>query len=312
MKFLLVKPIVLALIAIVFLGLATGSNPILAQGTPNVEITFPTEGQTLSGVVNVVGTINFPDFLKYEIFLKSGDNLVWVATVFGPVTNGLVARMDTRVFADGTYQLIVRQVHPNSQYEDFAGPMLTLQNNLGAPRPFPEFPTSPLYAPPDGALLRVENCSGTDLEFDYTSPEGFCSADALWIMARHPDDPLCVMEDFVVLPCEYRGTAWGTGEDRAFNYSYIFEAGKIYEILFPGGGQLFINEIPPDDPAVSGAQPAAQQPPAAPQTTNQTLPVSGQATSESAMPFVFAALGLISFLVIGGVIAMRRDKQIVE
>jgi hypothetical protein len=201
--------------------------------------------------------------------------------------------------------------------------MITLDNNLGAPRPHPDIQTSPLYPPFAGALGRVQNCSGTDLEFDYVSPEGFCSHGNLWIMGKMQDQPVCTTVDIFLIPCEYRGTAWGTGDERAYNYSFIAEHGKIYDIVFVGDGRLFINEVPGDDPDPGPIQAASTQPStgqslpvsgqaAVPQITNQTLPVSGQATSESTMPFVFAALGLISFLVIGGVIAMRRDKQIVE
>jgi hypothetical protein len=309
--------------------LALGAMTTSAQGPATVTITSPAEGSTISDIVNVVGSVDFPDFQKYEIFLKIGDQLLWGATVYSPVDNGILARLDTKIFADGTYQLIVRQVHSNSQYDDFLGPMITLDNNLGAPRPHPDIQTSPLYPPFAGALARVQNCSGTDLEFDYVSPEGFCSHGDLWIMGKMQDQPVCTTVDVFLIPCEYRGTAWGTGEDRAYNYSFIAEHGKIYDIVFVGGGRLFINEVPGDDPnpgpiqastqptagqalPVSGQAASAQQPAAAPQTTNQTLPVSGQAAPASGMPFVIVALGLISFLVIGGVIAMRRDKQIAE
>lgn len=276
------------------------------QQMPNVAITTPAAGATVSGIVNVIGTVQFADFQKYEIFYKIGDRLVWGATVYAPVMNGILARLDTKVVADGTYQLIVRQVHSNSQYEDFAGPMITVNNDLEFPRPHPEIQTSPLYPPFAGALARIENCSGVDLEFDYTSPQGGCSHAALWIMGRAADSPICTTVDVLLIPCEYRGTAWGTGEDRAYNYSFIAEHGKIYEILYPGGAQLFINQIPGDNPNPAGVPtPAATAAP-----VNQALPVSGEAAPISRMPFMMAAIGLILFMVVGGIVAMRRGKSL--
>jgi len=285
-----------------------------AQEMPNVAITSPTQGETVSGIVNVVGTVEFPDFQKYEIFYKMGDDLFWGATVYTPVENGILARLDTKVVADGAYQLIVRQVHSNSQYDDFAGPMITVNNDLEVPRPHPEIHTSPLYPPFAGALARIENCSGVDLEFDYTGAEGGCSSAALWIMARDPNSPICETVDVLLIPCEYRGTAWGTGEERARTYSFIAEHGKIYEILYPGGDQLFINEIPGDDPNPEGLPtPAPTQAPIMSQPPQQqALPVSGQAAPISAMPFGLVAAGLILLMVVGGVVAMRREKPSAE
>jgi hypothetical protein len=284
-----------------------------AQEMPNVAITSPAQGATVSGIVNVVGSVEFPDFQKYEIFYKMGDDLFWGATVYTPVENGILARLDTKVVADGAYQLIVRQVHSNSQYDDFAGPMITVNNDLEVPRPHPEIHTSPLYPPFAGALARIENCSGVDLEFDYTGAEGGCSSAALWIMGRDPNSPICETVDVLLIPCEYRGTAWGTGEERARTYSFIAEHGKIYEILYPGGDQLFINEIPGDDPNPEGLPiPTATPGVISSRPAEQALPVSGQAASISTTPFGLVAGGLILLMVIGGVVAMRRERSSAE
>jgi hypothetical protein len=299
--------------------LASDSATVLAQDAATVEITSPADGATVSGIIEVVGSVDFPDFQKYEIFLKVGDNLIWGATVFTPVMDGVLARLDTKIFEDGSYQLIVRQVRTDFNYDDFAGPTITLENNLGAPNPFPEVPSSPLYPPFAGALIRIENCSGVDLEFDYAAAEGTCSPSTLqlplaqdfWIMARPQGDPLCTTIDVLLIPCEYRGTAWGSGEDRAVNYSYIFEHGKVYEILYPGGAQLFINEIPGDDPTPS-AMVAPSPKKAAPAPKEQALPITGRITAEPKILFAALAIGLISFMVLGGVLAMRQGKQPVE
>lgn len=324
MKYLSIRYI-FVILAVLMLSLlvtfASDSATVLAQDEATVEITSPADGSTVSDIIEVVGSVDFPDFQKYEIFLKVGDNLIWGATVFTPVMDGVLARLDTKIFQDGSYQLIVRQVRTDFNYDDFAGPTITIENGLGAPNPFPEVYSSPLYPPFAGALIRIENCSGVDLEFDYAAAEGTCSpastvqiprAQDYWIMARPIDDPLCTTVDVLLTPCEYRGTAWGSGEDRAVNYSYIFEHGKIYEILFPGGGQLFINEIPGDDPTPTGGIApisASSKKPAAPAPQNQALPTTGQIIAESGLLYGIMAAGLLSFMIVGGVLAIRRGKQ---
>jgi hypothetical protein len=48
------------------------------QQMPNVAITSPAAGATVSGIVNVIGTVQFADFQKYEIFYKIGDRLLFM------------------------------------------------------------------------------------------------------------------------------------------------------------------------------------------------------------------------------------------
>jgi hypothetical protein len=198
-----------------------------------------------------------------------------------------------------------------------------------------------LYSPAAGALARVRNCSGDNLEFDYTSPDGFCSADDLWIMFKAQDSPTCPFVDVLLIPCEYRGTAIGQGVDRGATYSFVAEAGKIYELTYPGGDRLFIGEVAGDERADTDTggldldDPARPQPleaveagsdtmaeaaasdtaaeadetPAASEEesaeTSTMLPVSGQGT-ESKTPYAIVAGGLILFLIVGGIIAARK------
>ena len=183
--------------------------------------------------------------------MKAGDNSLHGATGFSPVINGNLAQLDTKTYPDGSYQLIVRAVGTDSNYTDFPGPVFTIQNDLGAPLAHGEVFQSFLYPPMSGmALLRVQNCGGYNLEFDYTSPDGFCSHGNYWMMGKMQDATLCTHEDILVIPCEYRGTAWPEdGQGRALTYSFIAEAGKIYDINYPGGGKLWINETPGDERA---------------------------------------------------------------
>jgi|GEM_PF-1388762 len=212
-----------------------------------VAITSPAEGETISGIITVTGTVDFPDFVKYELFLKTGDQLLWGATVYAPVINGNLAFLDTKAFADGTYQIVTRQVKSDSNYDDFLGPMITIDNGLGSPQE-PEVESSPLYSPVAGTLLRVRNCSGFNMEFDYVSPQGFCSFDNLWIMPKLQDMPLCTTVDILLIPdCEYRGTV-GAEDDKARGSRYEFQAelGDIWELNYPGGDRIFLNKIKGD------------------------------------------------------------------
>lgn len=286
----------------------------LAQGGERVVITTPTEGQTLSGIVQITGVVEFPDFQKYEIFLRtSGTNLSHLATVYAPVVNGLLANLDTRAYADGTYQIVVRTVRSDSQYTDFPGPTVGIANGQGAPAPGgPEVQPSPLYPPLEGALLRIQNCSGKDLEFDYTSPQGFCSAEDYWIMAKMQDEILCTTVDAVVIGgCEYRGTAWGSGEPRARTYSFFAESGSIYEIVYAGGTDLFINPVPgdgPPGPGTTGLSGTAAQPGSS--AAGSILPVSGEAPASYSITYIIAGSSLLLLLIAGGIVAIRRGKQV--
>lgn len=331
------------LIVITIVLLVAGSSvTALAQGGESVNITNPEEGQSVSGILTLTGTVDFPNFMKYEVFLKTDDEMLWAATVYAPVISGNLAQFDTRVYPDGAYQLVIRTVRTDSNYEEYLGPTFFIENELGAPQPFPEIETGFLYPPVAGALVRIKNCSGNNMEFDYTSPEGFCSSDNLWIMAKAEDSPVCPYQDALLIPCEYRGTAVGEGEKRGATYMFNAEAGKIYEFIYAGDAKFFINEIEgaertptdtgaldPDDPARS--QPAPQREatvepktsaatpsaamivataapvPAEAEASTETetmLPISGRGT-DSNTSFIFVSAGLILLLVVGGVIAAR-------
>lgn len=301
-----------------------------AQEEGTTYITSPADGETVSGLITVTGAADFDDFLKYEVLLKSGDDRAWAATVYAPVVNGNLARIDTRTYLDGVYQLVIRQVNSDSNYTDYVGPTINIQNGLGAPLPHPEIESSFLYAPEGAALARVKNCSGRNMEFDYIG-EGSCSAGNLWIMPKEQDSPVCTSVDILLQPCEYRGTAVGEGETRGVSYSFVAEAGKIYQLDFPGGDRLFIGEIPGDERASTDTggtprdNPAVAQPPATAQPTQAQTTKAGGSSSASAAPqpdvlpvsgqgqvsnlaFITAAVSLILLLIVGGVLAVRKRR----
>ena len=158
---------------------------------------------------------------------------------------------------------------------------------------------------------------------------------------KEADIDRCPSVDVFLIPCEYRGTAIGQGEPKGATYSFVAEAGKIYEINYPGGDLLYIAEIEaderavtdtggldPDDPARLQPAPAPEDAPAAespavvdapapepaptaiagePAEAETMLPVSGQG-AESKAVFIVVGIGVILLLIAGGVMAARRRE----
>lgn len=333
--------VVIAAVALtLLLSIETATAAMAQDGGDTVYITSPANGATVSGLITITGAASFPDFLKYEIFLRPGKgDLKWVATVYAPVIDGNLARFDTRTYLNGTYQMVIRQVHGDSNYTEWAGPMVTIDNELGAPLPYPEIEPSYLYTPEKYALVRLKNCSGVNLDFDYNSPEGFRSADDFRLEAKGQDTTYCPFEDFILIPGEYRGTATGDGE-KAYSYSFRAEAGQIYEMIYNGQGagrfQLVVNLVEGDERAstdkagsgiavqvnpaavtVTEADPAVVKEPApaaasaapalAPAENQSVLPVTGQGDLPK-LPFVLIAAALVLFVIGGGVLAVLWRK----
>ncbi len=316
---------------VLLLFLVTGS--VLAQSTV-VEVTSPTEGEAVAGVIDVTGTVSFPDFMKYEIFLQGNGDLLWGATVYAPVVDGTLATIDTRIYPDGIYQMLIRTVNTDSNYDEYVGTSIVIENNLGAPLPFPEVVSSPLYAPVAGALTRFVNCSGDDVQVDYHSPTGFCSADDLWIPFKEQNSPTCPFVDVLMIPgCEYQGTVHGEGQSRGVGYTLDAVAGKVYKVIYAGDAKLYHGEVEPDERAATdtggggaavvevsreavivktdtgSTQPAAPAPESSDKQTEQMLPVSGQG-QDTPISFIIVAVGVILFLLAAGVVAMRKRGQL--
>ena len=91
--------------------------PVLAQGpvTEHLEITSPLVVSELSGVVDIVGTADVPNMAYYYVEvialhddLQVPENAPWLPLTAGtntPVTNGVLARVDTRNIDDGLYAM---------------------------------------------------------------------------------------------------------------------------------------------------------------------------------------------------------------
>ena len=122
-------------------------QPLLAQSNG---ITAPAPGDTLSGVVIVTGTASHPEFLRYEMaFLRqNAPEAGWIVFAEGSqaVVEGTLAIWDTTVgrdanapvFPDGAYQLRLRVVRQDYNYDEYFVNGLTLSNSGPTPTPTPD------------------------------------------------------------------------------------------------------------------------------------------------------------------------------
>lgn len=138
----------LLLLLLTFIALTTSTVYAQSPG-----FSAPAPGSTLSGVVLIQGTAVDSNFLRYEIAFLREDNpgAGWI--VFGegnqPVTNGTLAVWDTTVgqsvnapvFPDGRYQLRMRVVRQDSNYDEFFVGGLVLANNTTPVDPPTAVPT---------------------------------------------------------------------------------------------------------------------------------------------------------------------------
>lgn len=333
--------LILAILAAALLVSVITTTPTAAQGEDGVVITNPAAGATVSDVVVVSGAVDFPDFLKYDFFLKTGDNMIWIATGYSPVINGNMLRLDTRTVADGTYQIVVRKVTSDSNYTDVLGPSFTAKNGLTAPNAFSEVETTFLYPAPGKATLRARNCTGEDFFTDYNSPDGFKSSGEI-TLPPWGGEGVCPYADVALIPGSYRGTAKGGAQLKGFGFNFTAEAGKVYRMDYngpaAGAAAIYITEVEPDervstdtgglspdDPAraqaaadmvatgndaMSAGQTSADAGQKPADAGQEMLPATGQAAPSTA-PFAVAAIGLIALMLVGGLFAIKRGKQTV-
>ncbi|MBU0703433.1 MAG: transglycosylase domain-containing protein, partial [Chloroflexi bacterium] len=82
-----------------------------SAGRPQVFVAQPAPGSTVSGVARIIGTIQLPNFDRYEAQYGVGDNPQGWGWISGPhlaqVSDGLLAEWDTTHLAPGLYTLRV-------------------------------------------------------------------------------------------------------------------------------------------------------------------------------------------------------------
>lgn len=133
-----------------------GSRAADAQQTES-GITQPAAGDDVSGVVIIEGTATHDAFLRYELaFRRDGGEWIVFADGDRPVVDGTLAIWDTTVgypqspvFPDGVYQLRLRVVRQDYNYDEYFLRDLTLANEGGTPTPTATATVAGTIAPGD-------------------------------------------------------------------------------------------------------------------------------------------------------------------
>jgi hypothetical protein len=162
----------------VLLGLAKQSLIVVAQGGNG--IFQPASGETISGVVEVRGTAVHPDYLRYELaFLQqNAPGVDWIVFAEGTeqVTDGILAVWDTTVgraigapvFPDGRYQLRLRVVRNDFNYNEYFVTDLVIQNDGPTPTPTPDEAAVALTA--TVAAIPAQPTGSSDSSFQQPTP----------------------------------------------------------------------------------------------------------------------------------------------
>jgi len=155
--------------ALVMVASPAGAAPTRQESEGTAEITLPQQGETVRGVVLIVGTALHPDFNNYTLEFGFDPNVdqQWFPVqdpVAQQVQDGPLAEWDTTVVADGTYQLRLRVVRNDGQTDEFTVTGITVSNavptqpptvvpsvtpssTVGVPTPGPS-PTPLIQQPP--------------------------------------------------------------------------------------------------------------------------------------------------------------------
>jgi len=149
------------LISLVLAGAPLAAAP-LQQGN-EYNITSPAQGATVSGVVEVVGTVTHPNFVSYGVLYAAGPeptgNSQWVEIVFGvqnEVTNSVLATWDTAartedgqpVVPNGVYTLALARYKEGSDEPDVSFVRnITVNNEEELETPTPTLTPLPTAVP---------------------------------------------------------------------------------------------------------------------------------------------------------------------
>jgi hypothetical protein len=142
----------LAVILITLISLSLLS-PVQAapqwQGQDIAQITSPTDGQAIAGLVTITGSADHPDFARWELAYGPDPNPAdaWQPFTEGnqPVLNGTIGTWNTGVVADGGYMLRLRVIRKDSNYSEAFVRGLQVSNSapIGTPTSIPPAATFP-------------------------------------------------------------------------------------------------------------------------------------------------------------------------
>ncbi len=120
--------------------LAATCLPVHAQGDGNVRISAPVDGDVLSGVVEIRGTLSPAFFSSAQLAFAYADAAVdeWfgLAELAQPITDARLALWDTTMISDGAYRLRLRLNGTDGTVRD-AVIGVQVRNYTSAPTPSP-------------------------------------------------------------------------------------------------------------------------------------------------------------------------------
>lgn len=165
----------LTIVWLLWVGVTTAVSAQAPSG-----ITQPADGDTISGVVEVVGTAVHPEYLRYELAFRQLDvaGTDWIVFAEGSqqVSESVLAVWNTTVgreigspiFPDGRYQLRLRVVKTDFNYDEYFVTDLTIQNDGPTPTPTPDETAVALTA--TAATIPIQPTGSSDSSFQQPTP----------------------------------------------------------------------------------------------------------------------------------------------
>ncbi len=145
------------------------------QAQAIAQITTPTDGQTLTGLVTITGSTDHPQFARWELAYgpDPNPNDAWQPFASGtqPVHDGTIGTWNTGIIADGQYMLRLRTVRKDSNYDEAFVRGLQVSNAapIGTPTSIPPAPTFPAEEPTFTAAEAAQSIATVMVEQPPTS-----------------------------------------------------------------------------------------------------------------------------------------------
>jgi hypothetical protein len=146
--------------------------PALLSAQGRNGIIEPAEEDTVSGIVIISGTAVDPNFLRYELAFRHSANRDWIVFAQGDqaVADGTLAVWDTTVgqetvpvFPDGVYELRLRVVRTDYNYDEYFATNIIISNSEPTPTPTATVSEQPPTAAPGDSLAGTSQPAGVPL-----------------------------------------------------------------------------------------------------------------------------------------------------
>jgi hypothetical protein len=163
-------------LGLTFVNLLAVSPHEVALAQNSSGITSPASGETVVGVVEVRGTAVHPDYLRYELAFLQQDvpGAEWIVFAEGDeqVMDGVLAiwnstvgrEFNAPVFPDGRYQLRLRVVKTDYNYDEYYVSDLLIQNDGPTPTATPDEMAVSLTATAAAAPLQPTGSTGNSFQ----------------------------------------------------------------------------------------------------------------------------------------------------